>query len=556
MKKYIIAVIFQLIFVSVYSQNYQSRAESCYEKGDYECARENYRLYLFESPNDKKVEELREKAGECATYKLAADIAFKEKRIQEACDNYNEILKINPKDPSANNWKDLCSIIMRMSERKHSFKSSGDSVDFYVIPTKMDLSYDISELPTWCSVKRNVNYLKIIANPNPDFIIRSDSFLVNIEGYEFFVNISQLGKEKLFKVLKSEIFFQKGGGSKKIPISINMPFYDIADVPSWCSVEKEKDYFVINCDTNFNDNDNERNHELIVKAGGIESKVKITQSGVKAFLSVSEQNLSLSSRGGFVKVIVDTNEPSYEVKMLQSVSWCSVIKHEGYFVVSCFRNDLSSDRDSRIEVKTEDQVQYINIRQKKPIVNRDFNEPKTSSFWGISAGYVNKMLVSPFEDNGNYYEKNDGFQIGIRYLPLFKYGFGVNTGLFFEFNMFEFKDENKDKNFKEHNFVVPLNIEYRLNFHERFNIFFYGGIGIEAHLTHTKDKTEPRKNVYSHSEYIQTTWEYGTGVRIYNVQINLEQSFRINKGYSFDFQNGKYKFLGISMTYMFPNDDW
>ncbi len=143
------------------------------------------------------------------------------------------------------------------------------------------------------------------------------------------------------------------------------------------------------------------------------------------------------------------------------------------------------------------------------------------------------MTVGYIQKTTNYYYglnkiANDGIQVGVRAEPLFKYGFGLNTGLNLEGY---FSDDSGEKYAAN----VPLHLEYRFNFSKMFNLFVYGGAGFNLGSNSSLNAI----NVY-------TTSEYGAGMRINHVQFNVGQSSLLTGAVNNDFKKSF-----ISISYMF-----
>jgi hypothetical protein len=174
------------------------------------------------------------------------------------------------------------------------------------------------------------------------------------------------------------------------------------------------------------------------------------------------------------------------------------------------------------------------IESNTPIKNtKYFNYPKAKYTWGITAGYVQK-----------YYDYTEGFQLGLKLEPLFKYGFGLNTGINFEGYSTDLSFViHGEEEFKQYALNIPLHLEYRLNFSKWFNIFAYGGPGLNI-------VTSSLFEEYS----MPTTFEYGGGLRINHVQFNIGQSMymgNLKDIQDFGIHRELYQNLIFSASYMF-----
>lgn len=171
---------------------------------------------------------------------------------------------------------------------------------------------------------------------------------------------------------------------------------------------------------------------------------------------------------------------------------------------------------------------------------RPFNCPDENYHQaGFSIGYVQKQWAYETEDGTEkfgYWEDSKaihGIQAGFRIEPLFKYGFGLDTGLYYEFyysksKALDYEGEEYKPSLEEHVLYLPVHLEYRLNFSKNFQLFFYGGVGLDYGLS-AKIKTNndnldyDENNAYKNSEWkrFNASLEYGGGMRICNIQINF-----------------------------------
>lgn len=214
-----------------------------------------------------------------------------------------------------------------------------------------------------------------------------------------------------------------------------------------------------------------------------------------------------------------------------------------------------------------------------------FNEAKDNFHVGLSVGYVRKQWVY---DTGNEKIKGDmlgddgytdGIQAGLRVDCQFGYGFGMNSGLFYEYYhdkslMEEHEDFNYYLKAGEHSLYLPVHFKYNLNFSRWFQLGFYGGIGFDYGLSgkysvySNEDLIDEDGNEYSKGEDIvngsiyddefdfkrfNASLEYGASIRIRRLQINFTMARGlINMSKSKDYKSVKQnKAMSISATLCF-----
>ncbi len=190
-------------------------------------------------------------------------------------------------------------------------------------------------------------------------------------------------------------------------------------------------------------------------------------------------------------------------------------------------------------------------KQKQPV--RRFNSPARKQPFGISFGYTQKQWVyregQQETKMGSFDNQKSlsGWQGGIRFEPLFNYGFGFNTGLFYELYYSHLTNNYGTAYFFEHCVHIPANLEYRFYCSEVFSVFIYGGasadIGIAAKYT---EEDNNGYEIYSTTDFygddddverLNYSYEYGGGMRYKIIQLNIG----ISRGIRDMSNNYKYK---------------
>ena len=228
----------------------------------------------------------------------------------------------------------------------------------------------------------------------------------------------------------------------------------------------------------------------------------------------------------------------------------------------------------------DEEIIYAGKNTKKKKKKKSFNAPKTDDFWGVSAGYVSKVWSK--ESNGTKTNAGlyggdwlHGIQFGLRFNPQFKYGFGMNIGLLYEYyhNKSALHTDGIDENgatfnynqtLNEHVLRLPLYLEYRLNFSKAFQLFFYGGLSVDYVVSGTMEYTkegnqEPyhkEKDIYGSiipsAQRYNVSLIYGGGIRFNAVQFNVNSEMGlINLSPSEEYIIKQNNPLSISLSIMF-----
>lgn len=381
------------------------------------------------------------------------------------------------------------------------------------------------------------NYEQVIQhNPNDVFVISRIEICDNMLLPPIELSVS-----------KSVLDFESTSEYQWVNVSTNADAYSVTDVPYWCNVSKYKDSFRISC--NENPSSNSRSGYLTIKAGDVSKVIYINQKPKRTeILKLPLQNFSVSANGGELSINIESSS-AYQIQRLPY--WISVKnKFSSVFTLLIDNNSFSTSRNGSLEVVSGNKKMTIYIVQNaapitktstktkpsKPIKYRKkntcFNCPLSNNNWGISAAYIMSSL-----------EDFEGFSIGLKYEPLFKYGFGLNTGLNLEFHQTDYLD-NYNYYYPQNEFYainLPLHLEYRLNFYKGFNIYGFGGVGLNLLTDDTLSDIR-----------VPLTLEYGIGIQIYKFQISVLQAERLSDISSDSFNSHDfYNRMAFSLSFMF-----
>jgi len=128
MKNAIFFLLFLFCFWQANSQNYLQEANACFDKGEYECAKNNYTLFA-ESDSTQDVSLQIQKTQRCLDLLALADRTFKNQAYAEARGNYKALLDENPKDPQAKRKYYICRALYNRF-KTNALSAQGSSVYF------------------------------------------------------------------------------------------------------------------------------------------------------------------------------------------------------------------------------------------------------------------------------------------------------------------------------------------------------------------------------------------------------------------------------------------
>lgn len=172
-----------------------------------------------------------------------------------------------------------------------------------------------------------------------------------------------------------------------------------------------------------------------------------------------------------------------------------------------------------------------------------FNKKQDSYWGGLSFGYIQKQWVYEEDGDKDKYGMFDdakymnGIQAGIRVDPQFGAGFGMNSGLFYEY-CWDKSDDYHDEygtyhyTYEEHGIYMPVHLKFTMNFSKWFQLSLYGGIGMNyvfAGNLYLRDdgETYGSEDVFSEEDdfsRFNLMLEYGASIRIRGIQFDFNLS--------------------------------
>ena len=179
-------------------------------------------------------------------------------------------------DQSKKIWvKQKKVISLSVAIKKIEFESAGGKKE---IEVNTNASFwEISENPSWCSVKKNANKIILDCFANETSNKRNHSFEVKADGKSETIQISQ--KESIFIALSDTVIeFQNSGGSKNLTIHTNAPSWNTSYEISWCPMVISKNTITFYCKSNAYAHERSENFTLF--AGNVSKTIRIKQKGI------------------------------------------------------------------------------------------------------------------------------------------------------------------------------------------------------------------------------------------------------------------------------------
>jgi hypothetical protein len=581
MKRIIILLVFLASTTSAVCQTSSLEdGNKCFDSGNYTCAISKYNEVIkTASGKDKQIAQINlGRAISCLEWLTLANQTFTEGNFKIAKENYQNVLNENPKDPYATAQLEKCNyalITLKVSKNQLSFLSSGGTETISV--STEAASYSLNEIPSWCTAQKDEKSFIISSTPNTSNASRNGFIIVNAGNKIEKISIFQGIKDSEISLILSpqKIVFRADGNRATIDIKTNATDYTVTDLPSWCIIgRKDSDYFSLI--TDINNTGRLRSALVTVTAGNKSQIINISQSSKESGISLTTSVQTINFLGVGSSAVIDVVSNAKDYKVTNLPTWCKIgtIKTD-WFSLSCEANNTGQSRKGLIIVTAGDKEVRINIsqdpragtypnsgtqksnttasynKQNQVTKTKCFNCPKTKDKWGLTFGYL-QMAYDPF---GKHLlppsTPLNGIRFGLRKEPLYKYGFGFNTGMLFDFYSNDLEAALvEDGEFSQFALNIPLHLQYRLNFSKSFNVFVYGGGALNVVTDSSFDEFA-----------LPGTLEYGAGLRLNRVQFNLGKSlymgtFKGNPGLGENRWSSRkdalgYQDLVFTMSYMF-----
>ncbi|MDR0233177.1 MAG: hypothetical protein LBI82_13845 [Dysgonamonadaceae bacterium] len=473
--------------------------------------------------------------------------------------------------------KESKATYIRTNISQKTFDSKGGTQDITI--SSDGKTYNVvSNSPEWCSVETKSGFFTVTCKQNYG-AYRSATLTVTADNKTAPpVLIEQT--EAVATYIRSNpnpIKINALGGKMDISIITDGYAWSYSDVPSWLTVSKSGKTLSL---TAQNNSGNARNGNITISSGNYSSSINILQPQQATYIKAGKSSIRFSTGGNSETVSVETDGEDWTYSNIPS--WITAKKDGKYLTLKCSENtgQYSGKRDASLTVKSDNKTAAVYVSQSAP-----FNAPKGDPRpLGLSVGYVQKQWnwktaesttkYGAFDDGKNYV---DGIQAGVRFEPLFKYGLGLNTGLFYEYYFAKSGeyagtdgDYNYTMNFAEHSLYLPLHLEYRANISENFSAFAYVGASFDYGLGAKLTATEPTEkepfytetNIYKNSEIgfpnkpLNASFDFGTGIRFDGLQLNIGTSRGLmNISTNPNIRIKQNKPIMVSLSWMIPYDN-
>lgn len=427
--KQIVIIFFAFIFsLSAHSQvNNLEDGDKCFTTGNYTCALTKYKdQYKSANVNDKMDIEIKiQQVKLCIENLKNANLAFNSKNYTKAKELYLALLDSNPNDTTAKSQLEIINTFLSkpktttlsLSKTDISFDSSGGSSNISVDTNYS--SYIINFLPSWCTVQKYDKYFVINCSKYNGSTSRKDYFNVISGDKTIRVNVVQQGtslvKEDYLNVSKTNLAFTSKGGYDEVRVTTNSIDFTASWFPSWCIINKYKDYVAITCLSN--DSSQSRSDWFKITAGNKEVKVYVNQEAANTNSSSESIKTTRKKLGPFSSIGFQSGE----------------IANFGIIYETGSNNNFGYRFALRSSLASNDNILNGKVKKNKTELEVGINYNLYKQIYlnfGIGYGYYKRLLNNDYL--GNITTKNIGYFVtttGIMYR--LDNRFNINCGLAF-----------------------------------------------------------------------------------------------------------------------------
>jgi len=269
------------------------KGDSFFQISQYDSAKKEYNEAWILNPNTNDLSKGIKDAEFRINVRMRANEYYEAGRYVEAKQEYESLVNLNPNDTFAKKNINLCNERIRKQEdddkekkrvQKNTerllgslstiqFESSGGKKTFST--NDHETPWDISNVPSWCSIQKKDNSLILICEQNTSTNMREGGFEINAGGQSKTVLIRQNKWELFFELSDNLIKFGKSGGKYNLSVHTNTSSWSILSEIAWCSTTQSDSSIFVSCEAN--PTNRERSATFHVIANNESKEVRITQ---------------------------------------------------------------------------------------------------------------------------------------------------------------------------------------------------------------------------------------------------------------------------------------
>lgn len=284
------------------------------------------------------------------------------------------------------------------AEESFEFPASGNE---QTIPVKTKRNWTFSDSHDWCTATKVKEGLKVVVDPNPSTVRRTQTLTLKWPGGKRLIKIVQEGEAEKLALSEYDLFFQADDVEKKIEITSNCDWaVEDSDAP-WCSWRKDSLNLYI--EPSINEGAARRTGTIRIGAGSRHAEIRLSQDmdNFKIFTPEGNDTLVFIPKGGTVDLPVEytvsQNETPWEIYSYPN--WCTATRESNASLsLKCLSNKMKEDREGTIFVKKGRRLISITVIQYGKDTKYTTNPGLFSkNKKGVKAFYQRAVLYTPVE---------------------------------------------------------------------------------------------------------------------------------------------------------------
>lgn len=304
--------------------------------------------------------------------------------------------------------------ILSVSTNSITIAYSGEETRFSV---SCNVNYSVSSSNSWLHVYRSGDYIRVVCDANYSLSSRTGQVIVKTDNgvKTESVAVYQYGKPNNTLSLSTErVTDTGGGGTIKIIVSTNAPYWGIKNMPYWCSY-KDKTANSFTLVVSQNTLTSNRKGSFSIYAGDVEKTIVVEQAQRRDYaggntnaqgLFLTKTSIICSSSGTTEYLTVSSNR-AWEIQY-PTGNMYSVTRNGNTLKVTIYANTGTGTRGDFFNVRLVDGSKVIKVHLQQS--GRATTSQSSSSFYSSSSSRSNYS-----NNSSTHYTRTSAYQRYIHY---------------------------------------------------------------------------------------------------------------------------------------------
>ena len=224
-----------------------------------------------------------------------------------------------------------------------------------MVPVETKRNWTFSGSHDWCSAVKDAEGLKLVADPNPSTVRRSQTVTVQWSGHKQLLKIVQEGSEIQLSLGERDVYFTADDGERTVAVQSNYAWtVQEESIPEWCTVRVDSTHLYLL--PAYNDSGERREATIRLAAETKKETLRVVQDmdDFKVLTETGQDTVSFYRMGGKKEVSVEytvrQQDQGWEVESYPN--WCEAEKDGGNVLrLNCSRNKTKAVRSGVIRLK-------------------------------------------------------------------------------------------------------------------------------------------------------------------------------------------------------------